>query len=51
MYTVWEFRSVDGTEVKRVLRTSQPGETAYEHYYQRILYRGTDFTAALAATL
>ena len=49
MYTVWELRSVNGKEIKRVVRSSEPGETRFEHYYQRIVYRGTDRAAAIAA--
>lgn len=49
MWTVWEFRSVDGRQVVRVIRRSEPMETGTQHEYQRILYRGTDRAAAIAA--
>lgn len=49
MWTVWEFRSVDGKQVKRVMSTAQPDDFRFEHYFQRIVYRGTDYGAAKAA--
>lgn len=42
MWTVWEFRSVDGKQVVRSLRRSEPLDEKYQHEYQRILYRGDD---------
>ncbi len=46
MFTVWEFRSVDGRQVVRALRISEPMDQKYEHYYQRIVYRGDDIREA-----
>ena len=46
MWTVWEFRSVDGKQVVRVLRRSEPMEQRFQHEYQRIVYRGTDYEQA-----
>jgi len=37
---VWEFRSVDGRQVVRVVRAAEPGDLKQEHAYQRIVYRG-----------
>ena len=48
MWTVWEFRSVSGTEVRRVLRRSEPMEQRFQHEYQRIIYRGDDYQQAKA---
>ena len=49
MWTVWEFRSIDGKQVVRSLRRSEPMEDRFTHEFQRILYRGTDYAAAKAA--
>lgn len=49
MWTVWEFRSVDGKQVKRVLRTAKVDDRQYEHHFQRIIYRGADYEEAKAA--
>lgn len=49
MWTVWEFRSVDGKQVRRVMHTAKPDDHRYEHCFQRIVYRGTDYEAAKAA--
>ena len=46
MITVWEFKSVDGKQTKRVIRNSEPGEDRYQHEYQRIIYKGCDYQAA-----
>lgn len=46
MFTVWQFRSVDGKQVVRVLRRSEPGDMRYQHEYQRIVYRGDDLAEA-----
>jgi len=48
MWTVWEFRSVDGLQVVRVIRTSEHMEQRYQHEYQKIVYRGTDYQQAKA---
>ena len=42
MQTVWEFRSIDGTQVVRALRHAHPDDLRYAHEYQRIIYRGSD---------
>lgn len=47
MWTVWEFKSIDGKQVVRVIRRSEPMETCFQHEFQRILYRGTDRDEAL----
>jgi hypothetical protein len=49
MWTVWEFRSVDGKQVVRVVRKAEPDDMRYQHEYQRIVYRGTDYQAAKGA--
>lgn len=46
MWTVWEFKSVDGAQVVRVMRTAQPDDMRYQHEYQRVVYRGTDYACA-----
>ena len=38
--TVWEFRSIDGTQVVKVVRPSYPDDYKFQHEFQRILYRG-----------
>ena len=43
MWTGWEFRSVDGKQVVRSLHWSEVGEYRYQHYFQRIIYRGSDY--------
>lgn len=48
MWTVWEFRSVDGKQVVRSIRRSEPQEDRYQHDFQRIIYRGFDYTKAKA---
>jgi hypothetical protein len=48
MWTVWEFRSPSTGEVKRVIRRSEPLEQRFQHEYQRIVYRGTDYQQAKA---
>lgn len=35
-YTVWDFRSVDGTQKVRVVRVAEPDDHRYQHEYQRI---------------
>ena len=50
MVTVWEFKSVDGKQVKRVMRNSEPLDDKYQHAYQRILYRGMDYQLAKTFT-
>ena len=49
MWTVWEFRSVDGRQVVRSIRRSEMGEDRYQHSYQRIVYRGTSYHDAKIA--
>jgi hypothetical protein len=49
MWTVWEFRSVDGKQVVRSLRRSEPMDQKYQHEYQRIVYRGDDYAMAKAS--
>lgn len=46
MWTVWEFKSTDGRQVVRSIRRSEMGEDRYQHIYQRIIYRGCDYTKA-----
>jgi len=46
MYTVWEFRSIDGKQVVRVIRRSEPDDMRVQHEYQRVIYRGTDIAEA-----
>lgn len=48
MWTVWQFRSVDGKQVARVIRRSEPMEQRFQHEYQKIVYRGTDYQQAKA---
>jgi hypothetical protein len=49
MWTVWEFKSVDGRQRIRKIRRSELGEDRYQHEYQRIVYRGEDYQAAKRA--
>jgi hypothetical protein len=37
---VWEFRSVDGKQVVRSIRSAYPDDQSFAHEYQRIVYRG-----------
>ena len=39
---VWEFRSVDGTQVVRSIHTARQDDRKYQHEYQRIVYRGPE---------
>ena len=48
MWTVWEFRSVDGKQIVRAIRPTEPQEDRYQHDFQRILYRGNDYQKAKA---
>jgi hypothetical protein len=41
--TIWLFRSPRGDEVQ-VCKPAYPDDRQYEHYYQRILYRGPEGT-------
>jgi hypothetical protein len=48
---VWEFRSVDGKQVVRVLRPARGDDLRTQHEYQRVIYTGDDrekIKAALA---
>ena len=40
LITVWEFRSVDGTQVVRSIRHMYCDDLSYVHEYQTIVYRG-----------
>ena len=40
--TVWEFRSVDGKQVVRVVRPARADDMRTQHEYQRVVYRGDD---------
>ena len=40
IYTVWDLLSPSSGERKLVVRTAHPDDLRYEHYYQRIAYRG-----------
>ena len=51
MWTVWEFRSVDERQIVRSIRRSETGEDRYQHHYQRIIYRGSDYQKAKAAAV
>lgn len=51
MWTVWEFRSVDGKQVVRSIRRSEPQEDRYQHDFQRIIYRGFNYKKAEAKPL
>ena len=42
MKTVWEFRSVDGKQVVRVVRPARADDMKTQHEYQRVIYRGDD---------
>lgn len=42
MKTVWEFRSIDGKQVVRVVRPCWPDDLKFQHEYQKVLYRGGD---------
>ena len=42
MKTVWEFRSVDGKQVVRVVRPARGDDLRCQHEYQRVIYRGED---------
>lgn len=42
MKTVWEFRSVDGRQVVRVVRDARADDMQMQHEYQRVVYRGDD---------
>lgn len=44
-WTVWRFESPITGEVKIVARRSEPGDTDYQHVYQRILWQGLAWTA------
>jgi hypothetical protein len=46
MWTVWELRSIDGKQVVRVIRRSEPMDQRYQHEYQRIVYRGENLSEA-----
>lgn len=41
MITVWELKSVDGTQVVIKAFASRDDDYMYQHEYQRILYRGS----------
>ncbi len=47
-YTVWEFRSVDGKDVRVVVRSSEPNDIQCQHEYQRVLWRGSAASKAEA---
>ena len=49
MYTVWHLTSPSTGEQRRVIRPAQIDDHRYEHAYQCIVYRGTDYAAAVAA--
>lgn len=36
-FTVWEFRSVDGSQKKRVVRIAEPNDQQVQHEYQRVI--------------
>lgn len=42
MRAVWEFRSIDGKQIVRVVRPAHPDDLRYQHEYQRVIYRGDD---------
>ena len=46
MWTVWEFKSVDGKQVVRKIKYSEPMEMNFQHEFQRIVYRGDDYKIA-----
>lgn len=46
MFTVWEFKSIDGKQVVRCIRQSSHGEDNYQNDYNKILYCGPDYQKA-----
>lgn len=46
MFTVWEFKSVDGKQIVRRIRRSHPDDRYYDHYFQRIIWQGESFQEA-----
>lgn len=51
LYSVWEFRSVDGKQVVRSVRVAYPDDGKYQHEYQRIVWRGEAESRADAENL
>ena len=49
MFTVWEFRSIDGKQVVRRIRQSYPDDLIYQHDFQKIIWRGEDYQQAVKA--
>ena len=47
-YTVWRFQSVDGKDVRVVVRASEPDDMKYQHEYQRVIWRGSAANKAAA---
>lgn len=50
MWTTWEFRSPSSPQIVRVIRTACVDDRRWEHYYQRIAYRGESYPDAKAAS-
>lgn len=50
MWTVWEFKSVDGKQTVRVIRPAEVDDRKFEHEYQKIVYRGDDHKTARSYT-
>ena len=46
MWTVWQFKSIDGRQVARKIQPARPDDYAYQHEFQIILYRGDDYNKA-----
>lgn len=50
MFTVWEFRSIDGKQVVRRIRQAHPDDLFYQHNFQKVIWRGENYQEAVKAS-